>query len=84
MYNTIMDMGAAPFNPLFSHQADRVQPRPYREWMELDLQILGTCDAAFRVQGSSRGCDEETMYCVAHEIDVFFNYDKLKEYIERF
>ena len=82
--NDIVEMGGIPVNPLFFHQVDKIQHRPYAEWMSICLELLKPCDAAYRQQGKSDGATEETINCFYFKKTVLLDMDKLKEYIERF
>ena len=47
--NVRAQMGAVPIAPLHSHFQHLFRPRPYRHWIELDLEIMQRCDACLRI-----------------------------------
>jgi len=55
----LLDAGHEPFCPHLSHFLDLMEPRPWEEWMRLDMAWLPFADAIIRLQGDSAGADEE-------------------------
>ena len=55
----LMTLGYCPVAPLLSHFVEIVHPRPYRDWMRVDMEILSRCDVLLRLPGESDGADEE-------------------------
>lgn len=55
----ILDAGHEPFCPLLSHFLDLVHPRPWEEWMRLDMAWLKCAEAFVRIPGDSEGADIE-------------------------
>ena len=71
-FDELLTMGAVPIAPLHSHFQHLFRPRPYRHWIELDIEIIQRCDACLRIdavyrspsgwdyrQGESAGADAE-------------------------
>jgi hypothetical protein len=48
-----------PVVPHLSHFWHTMSPRPYQDWIDLDLVILDRCDAVVRLTGRSAGADSE-------------------------
>lgn len=67
-----------PHLTLFWHV---ISPKPYREWLDLDLEYLARCDAMLRIPGESSGADAEVVYAEEHGIPVFYNEGSLREYL---
>ena len=57
--NDLADNGFAPFVPHYTHFWHMLFPRPYEFWLNLDREYLRSCDCVFRIEGNSRGADEE-------------------------
>jgi hypothetical protein len=57
--NELMDLGFAPFVPLYSHFQHLVHPRPYQDWVDIDLEWVPSCDVLLRLPGESAGADGE-------------------------
>lgn len=66
--DALMSLGFAPFVPLYSHFQHMAHPRPYADWLGLDLEWLPTCDAVLRLPGESKGADTEV--ALARELGI--------------
>ena len=78
----LMNLGFAPFAPLYSHFQEMFHPRPYQEWIEIDLLWIDVCDALLRLPGESKGADGEVAYAEKLGIPVFYTIKSLKEYFD--
>mgnify|MGYP003395547670 FL=1 len=58
----LMDAGYAVYLPHLSHFWHLVSPRPYQDWLKLDLEWLKLCDAIVRLDGQSPGADGEVNF----------------------
>ena len=76
--NELMDLGFAPFVPLYSHFQHMVHPRPYQDWTKLDLVWVESCDALLRLDGESSGADGEVEYAKKLGIPVFYSIEELE------
>lgn len=76
----LMDLGFAPFVPLYSHFQHMAHPRPYKEWTEIDLVWVEVCDAVLRLPGENKGADGEVEFAKEHGILVFYDIIELKKY----
>ena len=70
--NELRDHGFYPFIPHLSHYWHTLCPRPYEEWLVMDLEWLRVCHALLRLPGESSGADKEVEWCIAHEMPVFY------------
>jgi len=52
--------GHEPFCPLLTHFQDLAFPRPWSDWMRIDLAWLPFAEAVVRLPGKSKGADVET------------------------
>jgi hypothetical protein len=68
----LMNEGFAPFVPLYSHFHNIIHPRPYKDWIKLDLEWIKSCDCLLRILGDSTGADEEVYHAKKLGIPVFF------------
>lgn len=76
--NQLLDAGCAPFVPHLAHYWETVHgPRPYEDWMRIDLAWLAAADAVLRLPGESSGADRETALAERHGIPVFHRLDDL-------
>lgn len=80
--NTLMNHGFAPFVPLYSHFQHMAHPRPYQDWIDIDLVWVESCDAVLRLAGASEGADGEVEYANELGIPVFYDLDSLKEHFK--
>ena len=77
MANKLMDWGFAPFVPLYSHFQHMVHPRPYRDWIKLDLEWVRSCDCVLRLEGESKGADGEIAFAKKLDIPVYYSFNEL-------
>ncbi len=75
--NALADLGFAPFVPHHTHFWHMLFPRPYEDWLKLDLEFLPCCDAVLRLSGPSSGADGEVMRAESLGIPVFRDRDSL-------
>jgi hypothetical protein len=73
----LMNLGFAPFAPLYSHFQHMVHPRPYMDWIKIDLEWVKVCDCVLRLQGESKGADMETEYALSIGKKVFTSISEL-------
>lgn len=79
MVDQLMDMGFAPFAPLYSHFQHIVHPRPYNDWTEIDMVWVLACDCVLRLNGESSGADAEVELAKSVGIPVFYTINSLLE-----
>jgi uncharacterized protein DUF4406 len=75
--NRLVDGGLAAFVPHHTHFWHLIFPRPYEEWLTLDLAFLPCCDAVLRLPGESPGADGEVREARKLGIPVFEDVDEL-------
>jgi nucleoside 2-deoxyribosyltransferase len=75
--NALADAGFAPFVPHHTHFWHMMFPRPYAEWLRLDLAFLSCCDAVLRLPGLSQGADGEVAAAKSLGIPVFTDIRQL-------
>ena len=73
----LMNNGFAPFVPLYSHFQHMAHPRPYQDWVNIDLEWVASCDAVLRLGGESKGADGEVEYALKNNILVFYDLHTL-------
>jgi len=59
---------------------DFVSPKPYKEWLEIDLEAMRACDAVWRIPGKSSGADAEVVVAEVLGIPVFSNVADLRAF----
>lgn len=65
--HALMDAGLLAVVPHLSHYA---RPRPYEDWLALDLALVERCDALVRLPGASPGADREVSRALACGLPV--------------
>ena len=73
----LMDNGFMPFAPLYSHFQHMVHPRPYQDWIDIDLEWIRVCDCVLRLEGESSGADGEVRYAEEFKIPVYYSLKEL-------
>jgi hypothetical protein len=94
-FDAILAMVAIPIAPLFSHFQHMFKPRPYEDWIELDLEIVKRCDACIRLEAvaersdgtvyrkyESSGADGEVMAFARMAKPVFVSMHALEAWID--
>ena len=76
----LMNLGFAPFAPLYSHFQHMAHPRPYHNWLAIDLEWVSTCDYLLRLPGESNGADIEVAHAKKLNKPVFYSIEELKNY----
>lgn len=71
----IFDAGHLPYVPHLTHLWHMVSPRPWQDWMRLDMGWLPTCDALVRLPGESNGAELEVNEARSLCIPVFHGLD---------
>lgn len=75
--NDLRDAGFTPFCPHLSHFWELFYPRPYDDWLEMDLEWLGQCEALVRLPGYSFGADGEVSHARRMGIPIYDGVDAL-------
>jgi nucleoside 2-deoxyribosyltransferase len=75
--NLLIEMGYAPFAPLYSHFQHMVHPRPYEDWCKLDLEWVKVCDCILRLDGESKGADKEVEFAIELGKPVYYSLKEL-------
>ena len=73
----LMDLGFAPFVPLYSHFQHMAHPRLYTDWVEIDKEWVLVCDCLLRLPGESRGADDEVDLARKNGIPVYYDINIL-------
>lgn len=74
----LLDSGhVVPFVPHLSLFWDLIHPRPYRTWLDYDLDVIDRCDALLRIPGESAGADIEVDYAHDEKIPIFYDVDEV-------
>lgn len=71
----IANAGGAPFVPHHTHFWHMMFPRPYEEWLKLDLAFLPVCDCVLRLPGESSGADGEVAKAIELGLPIFYTLD---------
>ena len=79
----LIDSGFAPFVPLYSHFQHMAHPRPYSEWIRLDMEWLSCCDCLLRLDGISKGADDEVKFAEELGLPVFHTVAQVADHYGR-
>ena len=74
----LLTMGYTPFVPLLFHFQHISYPRPYEDWIKLDLDWLSKCDIVLRLPGESSGADGEVAKAKELGIPVYYSIDEMR------
>lgn len=77
--NELMNIGYAPFAPLYSHFQHMAHPRPYEDWLKVDLEWVEACDCLLRLEGESKGADGEVEHAKLLNMPVFYSIQDLNK-----
>lgn len=75
--NKLMDAGFIPFVPHLSHFWHTMSPRPYADWMKIDMAFLPTCKAFLRLPGESKGADLEEAEAKRQAMNIYYSIEEL-------
>jgi Domain of unknown function (DUF4406) len=78
MADELMTRGYAPYAPLYSHFQHMAHPRPYTDWIEIDLEWVPACDVVLRLAGESSGADGEVAFARERGVPVVFSIEELQ------
>ena len=78
----LLKAGHQPYIPHLCHFWHMIAPRPYDNWMALDLLWLEQCEALILLKGRSPGAEIEVEYAERHGIDVY--YEGVEAFLDRF
>ena len=73
----LIDLGFAPYPPLYSHYLEERSPKPYETWTTLDKEWVLRCDCLLRLPGESSGADAEVELAIKNDIPVFYGIGEL-------
>ena len=73
----LVELGYAPYPPLYSHFWHFLSPKPYETWVDFDNEWVLRCDALLRLPGESSGADAEVALAKKHGIPVFYSIEEL-------
>ena len=72
----LLNAGIVPYVPHLSMFWDLLHPRPYADWLELDLEVVRRCDAVLRLSGNSPGADREVAFAESEWVPVLYSVDE--------
>jgi hypothetical protein len=76
----LIELGYAPYAPLYSHYLHLRKPQPYDVWMRIDVEyLLRSADCLLRLPGESSGADEEVKLAIENDIPAFYSVEALVE-----
>lgn len=73
----VLELGFVPVIPHLTGTWHMVSPKPYPEWLAIDLEIMYRCDVVFRFPGASSGADAEVGEAFARGMRVVYSETEL-------
>jgi hypothetical protein len=73
----LIQLGFAPYAPLYSHYLHLRRPQPYETWTKLDMIWVLKCDCLLRLPGESSGADAEVKFALENNVPVYYSIDEL-------
>ncbi len=73
----LVELGYAPYPPLYAHFWHFLSPKPYEIWVKLDEEWVLRCDVLLRMPGESSGADAEVELAKENGIPVFYSIEEL-------
>lgn len=70
-----------PLIPHLTGTWHMVSPKPYPQWLEIDLVLIRRCDVVFRFGGDSSGADAEVADALDRGQPVVYSEDELRGWI---
>jgi hypothetical protein len=70
--DTLVDEGFSVIVPHLTMFWHAISPKPYEQWLEIDIQHVLRCDAVYRRFGQSSGADGEVEVAKDRGILVFY------------
>ena len=77
MSDKLLTLNFIPYTPLLSHFQHMANPRPYEDWLKLDIEWLKVCDCVLRLPGKSSGADGEVELAKQLNIPIFYSIQEL-------
>jgi len=74
----LMNFGFLPIVPLYSHFHQMIYPHSYQHWMNIDFELVKMCDCLLRLEGESKGADQEVELANKLNIPVFNSIREVK------
>lgn len=71
--NLLSERGYAVFIPHLTLLWHIITPKPLQFWYDHDIEILRRCDLLYRIEGNSKGADEEVR--IAEELGIKIVYE---------
>ncbi len=79
----LLDAGVGhPVVPHLTGFWDFAFPKPYEEWLEIDLESMRACDAVWRIPGVSSGADGEVEVAEQLSIPILHSLDQVIEFCD--
>lgn len=73
----IIELGHTPFIPHLSHFQHLLFPRPYEDWIRLDNEWIKCCDVLLRLEGESKGADQEVELAKSLGLKIIYNINEI-------
>jgi len=73
----LIDRGFNVWCPLVGHFMQPTLNLSWEEWLKIDLDWLSRCDVVLRLDGESKGADEEVLYAEENSIPVYYKIEEL-------
>jgi hypothetical protein len=79
--NDLIKMGHIPYVPHLTMLWHLVSPKPYEDWIKLDVALLSRFDCVLRLAGDSKGADTEVEEALKLGIPVYYSLEELEKHV---
>ena len=73
----LLEKGHIPLIPCLSHLWHLISPKSYDEWLRIGIAWLGYCNALLRLEGESKGADQELNYAYKLGLKIYFSLEDI-------
>ncbi len=74
----VVELGAIPYMPLWTHFWHLMNPHPWEYWIEFDEYYVSISDIVWRIEGESVGADKECKQAQEQGIPVCYSLEELR------
>jgi len=75
----LVEKGHIPIIPHLTHFWHLVSPKPVRFWYEYDLHLLKMCDGLLRLDGNSKGADNEVLVASGMGMPIYYSLEEVED-----
>lgn len=81
--NRVVELGAIPYVPVWTHFWHLITPHPWEFWIELDKYFVSLANCILRLDGESKGADLEVKQALQEGKPVFYHLEDLRHWLSQ-